>query len=419
MKATENEAGEFYVFNVRPIFFSFGAMALGVYMCQSSLPLKSLATALLLLAGAYVAFCCRNRRYGAITALLLPAFYLFGILLRRIDLNGFVLLSPSFASLPPFSYVREHMVSTLYSSMDDDEAAFAVALLIGDTSGMDGGLLENIRYGGVAHIFAVSGMNVSEIYVVIQAIFKKLRLRREIRDGVSAFLALYYTGICGFSPSVTRAAIMCIMLSLSFYFSSKSDFLECTGASGIIILLLDPSDLYDVGCVLSFVCCFGIAYYYSSFNAFLLRAHVNNDLLREGIAMMFAVNIMTIPLFLDYFSYVSLWGLILNLAFVPILTAEYTLVFLACAAAMIFPFASYIILYVPAFLLSLVIKFFTAVDFTLVSAGGFTFGAAKVPYYTATAVMSEKTNLPLTIKLILTALLAVATAAILVFSVGG
>jgi len=404
-----------YIFNLRPALLLFGCMALGIYFYGYSLPVQLAAFLLTLPLGAYIIFFCRLRKRAFITAAALPVFFILGFLFRSLADGGFVLLDDSFSSLPIFSVVRDRMKETLNSVMGEAESAFAIALLIGDTSGMDGGLLENIQYGGVAHIFAVSGMNITEIYVVIQAICRVLRTRREVRDAISAVISLYYTGICGFAPSVLRAVIMCIMLSLSFYFSSKSDFLECTGVSGIIILFLDPMNLFDAGCVLSFLCCVGIGLYGSRFDDILIRAHVNNSTLRGGIAMMFAVNIATFPLFLDYFSYVSLWGLVLNLVFVPILTAVYTLLFLTCALAMILPFAAYVILYIPAFCLELIIKFFSLADFTLISAGGAAFGAAKVPYYTATLIASDKTNISVIKKIILTVALIAATVIMLIF----
>lgn len=404
-----------YAFNLRPALLSSGVMALGIYFYGYSALLQLFAFLLLLPVGAYLVMFSRLKRRAFITALALPLFYLLGLFFRTLSANGITLLDDSIAALPVFSVVRENIVSTLYSTMESEEAAFAVALLIGDTSGMDGDLLNNIQYGGVAHIFAVSGMNITEIYVLIQGLCRLLKTRREVRDVISAVLSIYYTGICGFAPSVLRAVIMCIMLSLSFYFSAKSDFLECTGAAGIITFCLDPLNLYDAGCVLSFLCCFGMGLYGARFDGFLKKIHINNDALRSGVAMMFAVNIATLPLFLDYFSYVSLWGLVLNLAFVPILTSVYTLLFALCIVAMLLPFAAYVILYIPALLLELIIKFFSLADFTLVSAGGFTFGAAKIPYYTATVIASDKANISLASRIILTAALLAATVLMIIF----
>lgn len=409
------EKNRSYAFNLRPALLASGAMALGIYFYAYSALIRLFAFLLLLPLGAYLITFCRLKRKAFITALIVPVFYIAGLAFRALSAGGVTFLDDSIANLYVFSAVRENIVSTLYSVMDTEEAAFAVALLIGDTSGMDGDLLNNIQYGGVAHIFAVSGMNITEIYVLIQGICRLLKTRREVRDVVSAVLSVYYTGICGFAPSVLRAVIMCIMLSLSFYFSAKSDFLECTGAAGIITFCLDPLNLYDAGCVLSFLCCIGMGLYGARFDNLLKKIHINNDTLRGGIAMMFAVNIATLPLFLDYFSYVSLWGLVLNLAFVPILTSVYTLLFVTCIIAMLLPFAAYVILYIPALLLELIIKFFSLADFTLVSAGGFTFGAAKIPYYAATVIASDKANISLIFKIILTAALLAATVIMIIF----
>lgn len=64
----------------------------------------------------------------------------------------------------PFLAVRSRLVETLYAGMDEESAAVTCALLTGNTSGIESGLLENVRRGGIAHIFAVSGLHIGALY---------------------------------------------------------------------------------------------------------------------------------------------------------------------------------------------------------------------------------------------------------------
>lgn len=399
--------GRRYPFNLRPALFCFAAFFAGIYLSAYGAPTMYFALIIAVLFGVYVAVFCRERFRCLVTAALVPAAYMFGIVWGGVAAGGFVIIGDSLSDLTVFSFVRERIKTVLSSSMGQAEAAFAKALLLGDTSDIDGGLLTNIRYGGVAHIFAVSGLHISEIYTVVQAVCRALKARREARDILSAVLVIYYVGVCGFSPSAMRAAIMCIALSLSFYFARKSDYLERVGIAGLITLAMNPLYIYKIGFILSFACCLGIGVYFRFFYALITR-RLRVRALAGGIAMTLSVNIATFPIFLDYFSSASLWGLLLNLVFVPVISAVYAVLFITCALSLVMPFAAPVLLCAPAFALTLIIKFFTLADFTIISAGGFSLGIAKLPYYAAAVIASDKINLRLSVKLICAAFLLAA-----------
>ncbi|MBQ9729905.1 MAG: ComEC/Rec2 family competence protein, partial [Clostridia bacterium] len=63
-----------------------------------------------------------------------------------------------------FRFLRERVFSVVYAGLDESVASVAFAILTGETSGMDFSLLENVRFGGVAHLFAVSGLHVGALY---------------------------------------------------------------------------------------------------------------------------------------------------------------------------------------------------------------------------------------------------------------
>lgn len=405
-----------YAINLRPALFAFGCFALGIFTYSYGYTAKITVFAAIAFVCVYFLLFGRERARAAFTAFLLPLVYIFGLLWRGIALNGFTLISDGVINLPVFTLSRERIISVLSSAMGDEEAAFAKALLLGDTSDIDGGLLNNIRYGGVAHIFAVSGLHISEIYLVAQTACKKLRLRREVKDALSAVLVIYYTGVCGFSPSAIRASVMCIALSLSFYFFKKSDYLERVGLAGVVTLLLNPAYLYKAGFVLSFFCCFGIGFFLNYFVKAFARAGIKNQKIAGGLAMTLSVNIATFPLFLDYFSAASLWGLILNIAFVPVISAVFAALFVMCLLSALLPFAASVLLFIPALMLKIIIAFFKIADFTLISASGFSLGIGKIPYYIAVILLSDKVNLKLFIKIICAVLLFAAAFACIIIT---
>ena len=160
-----------------------------------------------------------------------------------------------------FLWLRNHIQTRIDAGMDEEIGAVMLAVLTGNTSQMDKDLLNNMRYGGIAHIFAVSGLHVGALYAFCLLLFSKTKVGKLPKVGKVALLAailLFYGGVCGFSPSIIRAVTLCLTAYAAKQLLSSIDFLEMLGFSAIIILFLSPVDLFDVGFQLSFSACLGI-----------------------------------------------------------------------------------------------------------------------------------------------------------------
>lgn len=70
-----------------------------------------------------------------------------------------------------FTRIRLRLKEALKKSASPEAYALGTAVLTGDTAEMDGELLDSFRYGGVAHIFAVSGLHVGALFAFLLAIF--------------------------------------------------------------------------------------------------------------------------------------------------------------------------------------------------------------------------------------------------------
>ena len=307
----------------------------------------------------------------------------------------------------PFLAVRSRLVETLYAGMDEESAAVTCALLTGDTSGIESGLLENVRRGGIAHIFAVSGLHIGALYAFCLFLFRKTKLSacpRGIKFFLVAALLFFYGGVCGFSPSVVRACVMCIVLYAHMLIGVKSDLLESAGLAALLLLLVRPSFLFEVGFQLSFAACLSIGVLSRplkrlSFKIFKVKEEPYlGERVKKSVASFVSVSLAaqlgTAPVLLDTFGYISLWSLLLNGVFVPLVGAVFAgLLAIAFVAAMLPLAAAPVLLYVPSVLWSAVLLVFHAFDFSLPAIQGWRFGRGAVLYYAALCAASDKINL--------------------------
>ncbi len=327
--------------------------------------------------------------------------------------------------------VQQKMVDCIYAGMDKTTASVSVALLIGDMSGIEEGLMENIRYGGIAHVFSVSGLNVGALYLFCVALMKTRKLKnmpKMLRFVFVAAVIFLYTGVCGFSSSVVRASIICLIAYATNLIGIRGDFLEGLGFSAIVILLFSPVSLFDVGFQLSFSACLGLA---------LVSPFIDTSLQKIGekvvgkpsadeplsipqrmmktsisfIAACIASQIATAPIQINAFGYLSGWSLLLNCLFVPIFSVAFSIMLLVVAFACLLPMVgASVLLYLPSVLWSLVLLTFQTTDFSSFALTGVTMGAGVcICYYFGWLFLTDKWNIPAKNKKILAVLCFVAT----------
>lgn len=236
-----------------------------------------------------------------------------------------------------FGGISAAVENLLYSNLDGETAAVALAMLTGNSDMISEGTLSAFRYGGLAHIFAVSGLHIGVIFGVLTKIFKRAGLNRFLSAAVRISFIVMFAGVCGFSPSSVRAVVMCSVSTLASCLYKRYDSWNALSLSAIILLLINPLYLFDVGFILSFGAVLGIillSHTLSSALAFLPYK------VRSTAAVGWSAQIATVPVLASSFGYVSWAGLILNLVFVPAISALYVLLFSATVVCLILPFAA-------------------------------------------------------------------------------
>ncbi|MGN1053010.1 MAG: ComEC/Rec2 family competence protein, partial [Candidatus Scatosoma sp.] len=332
-----------------------------------------------------------------------------------------------------FESIRFRLKQTLDLSMDKDASALCLAILTGETATVDGELLDSFRYGGVAHIFAVSGLHLGALFAFVTAIFKKGRLAAlppAVKWAVSAAVIVFYGGICGFSAGVIRATVMCLVFYADKLLGVKGDSAESMGKAALIVLIFSPVSLFDAGFLLSFAAVAGILMLLPSLGRFFIsllpqkrRAaqyavqtadmqaadmqSENADGAAQGkslpravaekcltyLAVTLSATLATAPVLSTCFSYVSGVSLFLNMLIVPPVSAAFPLCLFVAFFSLIFAPLAQAALYVPSALFSALTALFYAFDFSRF--------ALEIPFsalgtaacYAALFSLSDKLNL--------------------------
>ena len=300
-----------------------------------------------------------------------------------------------------FGTLRAKIRNLLYENTDSESAGICFALLTGNTDGIQNSTMLNFRYGGVAHLFAVSGLHIGILFSIVRFITKKLRFNKYLGAAVCLVIVFLYAGVCGFTVSSVRAAIMCTVAQIARLLNKKYDGLNSLAISVIIILAVNPLHLFSVGFQLS-VCAVGSILILSPVISRFLRKIKTPAKLGSIVSVSLSAQLGTLPVMLSSFGYLSGAGLLMNIVIVPLISALYAVLFAAVIICLIIPPAAALVS-VAALPIEAVTSFLVVYGFekSLISFGSTAFAPL---YFAALLFASDKLNLGIIKRLIAVAL---------------
>lgn len=187
------------------------------------------------------------------------------------------------------------------------------AFILGDTSKIDDNVLSSYRTNGISHLFAVSGMHVSLITGIILSILKKLKIKDTISIVICIILLLFYMFLTNFSPSVLRASLLFILLTINRI--AKLNFKSINIILFILSLnlFLNPFYLYNISFQYSYSICIGLILFKDILKNY--KNYFSKTLIVSLIAFLIGL-----PITMYNFYQVNLLNTFLNLIFVPLIS---------------------------------------------------------------------------------------------------
>lgn len=237
----------------------------------------------------------------------------------------------------------------LSEGFDREEYAVARALLRGDTDEM-GEAIDFYRLSGIAHVFAVSGMHVGLVFAAFTMIFKPIRIRKIYKSLAISCLLFVYAYLCGMTASSVRAAVMCSVAALVGSVGEKKDRVNAIAFAFVVVLVLNPFDLFRAGFVLSFAVSFAIIVFSRQISD---KLSFMPTFLRDSLSVMISASSVSVPLCVIYFGAFPLASFISNLIVVPLVSVSFYTLWIGLAISAILPINRLIAFFVPGNLLHL------------------------------------------------------------------
>ncbi|UCD62783.1 MAG: ComEC/Rec2 family competence protein [Candidatus Zixiibacteriota bacterium] len=263
----------------------------------------------------------------------------FGIVYLPTLLDVRVDRANRYAVIPVVDGLRRAMRTAMYDDLSPAGAALAAGFLIGETRDIPTNVYRHFRDSGTLHLLAVSGSNVALVILFLAFILRPLALSPGKRALVLMTAVALFAMLSYGEPSVMRASLMAGLVILAGQVQRRYDLNNIIAVAAVIILLVDPAQLFDVGFQLSFVIAWGLIFVLPRLAA-LFRPVQNRRWYRWlvfPLLVSLVAQLCSAGLIAYHFGRIPLISPVANLIIVPLVSAAVVGILVMLAAHLVLP----------------------------------------------------------------------------------
>lgn len=204
--------------------------------------------------------------------------------------------------------------------MDRQTLAVVSAVTLGDKSALSEDTKNAYSVAGASHVLALSGLHLSMICSFLYLFAFRFR-RTMLFSGLLVVCVWGFVFIVGMSPSVMRAATMLTVCMFCERLNRSSSSLNILASAALVLLIMSPLSLYDVGFQLSFMAMLSIFMFYRPFYSVFPRWAKAFCLTRwlVGITVVsVSAQLGVAPLIAYYFGQLPCYFFLTNIIVIPL-----------------------------------------------------------------------------------------------------
>lgn len=231
--------------------------------------------------------------------------------------------------------LKKELIAVIERHVKKRSIPLVNSILLGDREKVPVNLLDGFMETGTIHFLAISGLHVGILVVSLHYLLRLSGLNTRFLAIIIILIVFLYASITGMKPPIIRAGIMVAVYYGTFIINRRWDLPNSIAVAVFIILLINPSDLFNVGFQLSVLAVLGIIYTSNRFENYLWKSTLLVEKLqakeeRNEIWLQFKVYcrkafcvslgawVAVIPLIAYYFHIVTPLTVLLNIVVFPL-----------------------------------------------------------------------------------------------------
>jgi len=231
--------------------------------------------------------------------------------------------------------VRDWFADAIRKGIPEPQASLGIGYLTGQKSALPPDLAKALQIAGLSHVVVASGYNLTILVRLARRLFVKFSKFLSIFG--SALMITGFISLTGLSPSMTRAGLVSGLSLLTWYYGRQFHPFVLLPFAAAITVLWQPSYAWgDLGWQLSFA-----AFAAVMIVGPLLQRYFFGDkdpgTIRQVLGETVAAHIVTIPIVVPAFGYISNVAIPANILIVPLVPLAMLVTFFVGVVALTVP----------------------------------------------------------------------------------
>lgn len=238
-----------------------------------------------------------------------------------------------------FARIKQGFARSIREYIASPEVDLGLGYLMGMKNGLSEDFSKTLRLVGITHVIVASGTHLGIIINLTKKLFGKISRFAELIFAL--LMVVFFVLIVGFTPSMTRAALVTSFSLCAGYVGRRFTPLRLLSLVAALTLLYDPTFLLNLGWQLSFASFFGLLVILPRLQK-LFYGGKQPPWLASMLLTSLATSLMCAPILAYNYGIISLLSFIANLFILPTLPYVMLLVFLTGITSFISPLASFL-----------------------------------------------------------------------------
>lgn len=228
--------------------------------------------------------------------------------------------------------LRMHLSAAIRERLPGDSGAFASGAMTGDRSGITRPTVEALRDSNLAHLLAISGMNMAFltgfVFLLLRhglALVPVVALRvngKKLAAVVALGVAGFYLLLSGANVATERAFLMVTVMLGAVLFDRRALTLRSVALAACVLLLWQPETLAEPGFQMSFAATVALIAGFNALDRGVMRERLPRWLMPVFTLVLSSVlaGAATAPYSAAHFNRFTDYGLLANLLTVPVMS---------------------------------------------------------------------------------------------------